>query len=74
MPKAKEPRKGRPSANAGQKIFKITPEGLRSNSRRLQTYKGIRQGMSYEAFVDGGGIVNDLKALIRGSRVELREK
>ena len=71
MAKKIEPRKGRPSANAGKKILKLSSEGLRGSSRRLATYKGIRQGMSYEAFVDGGGSVVDLKALVAGGKVKV---
>jgi hypothetical protein len=56
---------------AGAKIIKINSDGLRNGRRRLTTFKSIRNGMTYEAYVDGGGPVNDLKALIASGNVSV---
>ena len=74
MAKTKESRKGRPARYAGMKIYKIAPAeiNLRSNSRRRTTLKNIRQGMVYETFIDAGGSLVDLKALVAAGLVEVK--
>lgn len=79
-PATKKSEKGAPgriSSLTGLKLFKVASEKMdakvREASRRGQTLAGIKNGMKYETFVEGGGDKGDLAKLIITGHIEARE-
>lgn len=74
--KKKEGGRGRPSAFAGMKLYKLeatdkTPK-LRAGGNREGYFKMISNGMKFETYAEKGGSVADLVVLIDYKLVEAR--
>jgi hypothetical protein len=53
------------------KLYKVSNAHMQVNSRRMKTYKSIRDGMSFEEFKRSGGDIGDLIKMLNNGQISV---